>query len=107
LLLIVAPDAQHLAEAREPLRLLAIQADKRSHLLAQVGEHFSLAQEQSLTYAMTLDGMAQDELRRMTPQKPIERGAPATEITPPESGAHTVLVTRAAFLLFALERRIL
>ena len=107
LLLMIVPDAQHLAEARDPLRLLTIQPDKRSHLLAQVGDHFSLAKEQSLTYEMTLDAMAQDDLRRMTPQKPIGRGAPATEITPLESGAPTLLVTRAAFLLFALERRIL
>lgn len=105
LLLVVVPAPGHLAEAREPLGLLTIQPDKRSHLLAQVSDHFSLMKEQSLTYEMTLDAMSQRDLRLMTPSKPTDRQAPSAMITRHALDAATQMETRAAFLLFALARR--
>ncbi|HLY30918.1 MAG TPA: hypothetical protein VKQ36_07805 [Ktedonobacterales bacterium] len=83
LLLMVIPEPDHLRGAREALRLLEIEPQKRDRVISQFTADgaFTLVSSQRLAYPMTLDADAQRDLGAMTPGARWRSGA--TDIREP------------------------
>ncbi len=102
LLLVVTPTQNHLEQARESLRLLNVQADKREHTLAQFRNDFELVDEQVIGHDLSLDQSAQQDLQRMAPHPRshrTERATQAVSVELPKTATPKILITTAAFRL--------
>ncbi|HEY7779589.1 MAG TPA: methyltransferase domain-containing protein [Ktedonobacterales bacterium] len=66
-LLVAIPGPAHLAELRDRLGLIGIEADKREHVVAQLAGPFALAETRGVEYALRLDGPDLQALATMTP----------------------------------------
>ena len=67
LLFVVIPNPDHLTSLRSEFGLLAIEANKRQHIVEQLSGVFRLAKQQSIKYDLYLNGKELSDLIRMTP----------------------------------------
>ena len=67
LLVVVIPDARHLAELRERLPLLGIEPGKRERAIERLGDAFRLEAERVIEYRRALEAEDVLDLVRMTP----------------------------------------
>ncbi|MEL4357239.1 MULTISPECIES: putative RNA methyltransferase [unclassified Luteococcus] len=74
LLLVVTPNEQHLAQARESLGLLGIQEDKLARLNRSMAGAFEAIWSQRIRWTMTLDTAAVTDLVQMGPNAFHEHG---------------------------------
>lgn len=98
--IVVVPQADHLAEARQRLALLDIPAGKADDIAQRSREHFELLATVPIEAPLELDARAVGDLARMTPNY--------WHLTPEQTAAIAAvehLTTRAAFDVLTLRRR--
>ncbi len=101
LLLIAMPRLEHLAELRARLPLLAIEEQKREHIIVQFAAAFSLHEAYDLTYQMALSAEEVALLAMMTPTR--RQATPEAAMQDVQESAEPARVT-AAFTLLSLLR---
>jgi 23S rRNA (guanine745-N1)-methyltransferase len=67
ILLVVIPQADHLATLRTKLQLLGIEDQKEQHVIAQCSAHFKLVMTETVTYPLHLNQSAIEQVVMMTP----------------------------------------
>jgi 23S rRNA (guanine745-N1)-methyltransferase len=70
LLLLVIPGPEHLQELRNPLELLAMEDNKRAHVIDAHAPWFTLMEEQQLTYSLDLEP---EDVRLLVTMSPSHR----------------------------------
>jgi 23S rRNA (guanine745-N1)-methyltransferase len=70
LLLLVIPGPEHLQELRDPLELLAMEDNKRAHVIAAHAPWFTLMEEEQLTYSLDLET---EDVRLVVTMSPSHR----------------------------------
>lgn len=101
LLLIVIPEADHLAELRSSFNLLNIEENKEGKLLEKLGETFQLNEVTRLNYELNLSFADLSDLIAMTPNYRHQAAQ-----SWPQAGGNEVFTTHASFSVLSFGKKV-